>query len=306
MTPQTGILPEASGQALFLTLDIESGESALRQVRALLAATPTLTARLSARYPDARLWSVAAIGGGVWDELTELPRPAQLAGFRPRVDGRRKAPATPADLLLHIRSERRDLNFQLARDLLELAGDAVRIREEVPAFRYFDARDMTGFVDGTENPELDERPDVALVGDEDTAAAGGSYVLLQRYVHDLARWGQLSEQQQEQVFGRTKQSDEELPDDVKPETAHISRVVIEEDGEELEILRQSLPYGDSSRAGLMFIAYSRRLDIFDQMLDRMFDAAGEGVHDHLMDFTRAETGAYFFAPAIETLQGLTG
>jgi putative iron-dependent peroxidase len=302
-TPQTGLLAEANSHALFLTLDLEPGGAALQRVRTLLSEVPSLTEQLAAEHPGARLCSVAALGPGIWGDLVAGAPPVQLAGFRPRTLSWRKAPATPTDLLLHIRSERRDLNFALARRILARAERSVHVREEVPAFRYLDSRDLTGFVDGSENPEDEERAEVALVGEEDPAHAGGSYVLVQRFEHDLERWETLDVAAQEAVIGRTKDTDQELDDAIKPETAHISRVVIEEQGEELEILRHSLPYGDSSRAGLVFIAYCRRREIFDRMLDRMFDSAQEGVHDHLMDYTRAQTGAFFFAPSLQVLQG---
>lgn len=300
-TPQSGILPEANPHGLFITLDINSGEQVTAQVRKAMAQVPQLTSALAQQHPDDNLTSVVSIGPGVWDVLSGKAAPREMAAFQPRVLGRRKAPATPADILLHIRSERRDLNFELARSILAGASDAVRIVEEVPGFRYLDSRDMTGFVDGTENPEGEDRAEVALVDKNDPAGEGGSYVLLQRFVHDLTSWETLSQSHQEMIIGRTKDTDEELDDSIKPETAHISRVVIEEDGDELEILRHSLPFGDSQQAGLMFIAYCARREIFDKMLDSMFDQSGEGVYDHLMDFTRAETGAYFFAPSLEQL-----
>lgn len=303
-TPQSGILPEANTHGLFLTLDITAGEQAMEQARKTVSQVSRLTDELAKQYPQDDLSSTVSIGPGVWKVLTGKPAPQQMAPFRARVLGRRKAPATPADILLHIRSERRDLNFELARNILAKAGNALRLVEEVPGFRYFDMRDVTGFVDGTENPKGAERGEVALIDSSDPAGEGGSYVLLQRFVHDLATWSNLSKAEQEGVIGRTKDTDEELDDDVKPDSAHISRVVIEEDGEELEILRHSMPYGDSQKAGLVFIAYSARREIFDMMLDRMFDTEGEGVHDHLMDFTRAETGAFFFAPSLEQLAAL--
>ncbi len=303
-SPQTGILPLASAHALFITLDLVPTPAALQRVRGVLAAIPGLTQELAQAYPDACLSSVVAIGAGVWEEITECVRPTQLVDFKVRTHGQRKAPSTPSDLLLHIRSERCDLNFELARRILEQANGAVMIREEVAGFRYLDARDLTGFVDGTENPEGDERAEVALVGNEDKQFVGGSYVMLQRYVHDLTHWRELIQEQQEQIIGRTKETDEELSEDIKPATAHISRVVIEEEGEELAILRHSLPYGDNREAGLMFIAYARHREIFDKMLGRMFDQEGEGIHDHLLDYTRAVTGAYYFAPSRTRLEKL--
>ena len=291
--PQSGILPEASPHAVFLTADLSRDPDAAGRARAACALIPTLSDELAATDPAAGLVSVLGVGPGAWAELVGAERPAQLQTFRARAEGLRKAPATPTDLLLHIRSARRDLNYELAQRCVAVA-----------AFRYLDARDLTGFVDGTENPEGEERAAVALVGDEDPSFIGGSYVLLQRYVHDLSRWATLPKADQEGVIGRTKDTDEELDDGLKPPTAHISRVVIEQDGEELEILRHSLPYGDSREAGLVFVAYSRQRSIFDLMLDRMFHADADGHYDHLMDYTRAVSGAYYFAPSQELLAGL--
>lgn len=302
--PQDGILPESSAHGLFVSLDIEPGGSNLSSVRFMLQSCPRLTSALAQQYPEAGLVSVAAIAPGIWDQLTGKARPALLRQFTARVSGRHKAPATPTDLLLHIRSARRDLNFELFRQLLDSAGESLRVVEEIPGFRYLDSRDLTGFVDGTENPEGSERADVALVGSEDPPACGGSYVLAQRYVHDLQSWRQLETDDQERVIGRTRETDQELEDRVRPASAHISRVVVEEEGRELQILRHSLPYGNSQQAGLMFLAYSRNLKTFDRILDRMFDQEGDGVYDRLLDFTRAETGAFYFAPSIEVLQSL--
>lgn len=303
--PQSGILPDGNTHAVFITLNIQNGEAGLAHARQVLAQVPELTQNLAQQYPDAHLSSVVSIGAGMWDSLSGMAAPQQLAPFKAREFGHRKMPATPADVLLHIRSERRDINFELSRHILAQAGDVFRVVEEISGFRYLDARDMTGFVDGTENPEGDERADVALIDDSDPAGAGGSYVMAQRYIHDLANWGKLGKSHQEAVIGRTKDTDEELDDDIKPESAHISRVVVKEDGEELEILRHSMPYGDSEEAGLLFIAYSAEREIFDIMLDRMMNVAGDGVHDHLMDYTRAVTGAFFYAPTQEQLATLS-
>lgn len=302
--PQSGILPEASSHAIFLTLRLKSGDQAVAGARHLLGAAPRLTGELATAYPNAGLFSVVAVGADCWQTLVGTPNPKQLSPLRERRFGDRVSPSTPADLMVHIRSERRDLNFELERRILAAAEDSIEVIEERVGFRYLDSRDLTGFVDGTENPEGDERSEVALVGDEDPEHAGGSYVILQRYVHDLERWQQLPQAEQEGIIGRTKDTDEELGDDIKPESAHIARVVIEEDGEELEILRHSMPWGHCKQAGLMFIAYTRQQRIFDKMLDSMFDTQHSGVHDRLMEFTRAETGAYFFAPSLTEIERL--
>ena len=181
-------------------------------------------------------------------------------------------------------------------------GGSISIVEEIDGFRYLENRDLTGFVDGTENPAGDERADVALVPQDDPDFAAGSYVNMQRYIHDLATWERLSAHEQEGIIGRTKADDVELADGVKPPTAHISRVVIEQDGEELEILRHSMPYGNVCEAGLLFIAYARSPDNFDRMPDCMIHTDADGHYDQLMDYTRAVTGCSFFAPSMEFLE----
>lgn len=305
MNPQSGILPAMSASALFLTLDIARDEGAIESVQKALAALPDLTTELGKIDASAGLVSAVSVGPGVWEMLMGSATPQELALFRARVDGRNKAPSTPADVFLHIRSERPDMNLELARAFLAAGEGAFELVEEVDGFRYLDNRDMTGFVDGTNNPDGDERAEVALVGDEDAAHAGGSYVLTQLFEHELDRWNQMNQQDQEKCMGRTKDTDVELKGDAKPDSSHLSRVEIEgDDGDELEILRHSMPIGDSELSGLMFIAYCAHRETFDLMLDSQYDASRSGVHDNLMDFTRARSGAFFFAPSIEALKKL--
>lgn len=304
-SPQSGVLREGNSHGLFITLrvDVMAGDT-VQRVREACAALPVMTDELGAVEPRDQLSSVVAFGSGAWDQLFPEARPAHLETFRAREQEGRQAPSTPADILLHIRSERRDLNHELARRMRERLGDRVALIEEVPGFRYMDNRDLTGFVDGTENPEGDERAEVALVGSEDEAFAGGSYIGMQRYIHDLTRWDHLNVSEQELIMGRTKPDDTELPKGVKPATAHISRVVIEEDGGELEVLRHSMPYGSTDESGLVFIAYGNSPEPFERMLDRMIYADGEDLYDHLLDYTRAVTGCAFFAPSRGFLEGL--
>ncbi len=301
-TPQSGVLPEGNAHALFLTLRIDmAAGDAPQRIRAACATFPALTDEVAALDPQAGLSSVVAFGAGAWDLLYPDTRPALLQPFRAREQGARKAPSTPADLLLHLRAERHDLLHELARRMRSALGDSVLVMEEVAGFRYLDNRDLTGFVDGSENPEGDERAKVALVGEDDAVNAGGSYISMQRYIHDLQRWQNMNVSEQELVIGRTKPDDTELPRGLKPASSHISRVVIEENGEELEILRHSMPYGGTDESGLVFVAYARTPEHFDRMLDRMIHADAEGVYDHLMDHTRAVTGCAFFAPSRDFL-----
>jgi putative iron-dependent peroxidase len=269
-------------------------------VRRVLAGFPAMTAAIAAEAGEPRLAAAAAIGAAAWPVLCGPRMPRGLVPFAPLAEGNRRAPATPGDLFVHIHSPRHDANFLLARRLVEGLGGAARVVEEVHGFRHMGGRDLTGFADGSENPEGDERAAVALAGAEDPDFAGGSFVSVQRWVHDLTRWQALAVPEQEATIGRTKADDQELPDETKPATAHIARVVIEEDGEELEILRHSMPYGTTAESGLYFVAYCRSPDPFRHMLERM--VTGEG--DRLMDFTRPVTGAAFFAPSTDFLHAL--
>lgn len=298
--PQSAIRAETGAFGLFLTLSLGGADA--RPVRAALAGFPDLTRQVAAEFDEPRLVSAVAIGHDCWPRLMGGARPAGLVPFQPLQDGPRLAPATPADLFLHIHSPRHDANFALARRIMVLLDGHVRLEEEIHGFKHRGGRDLTGFVDGTENPTGDERAEVALVGDEDAAFAGGSYVSLQRYVHLLPQWEVLPVAEQEGIIGRTKESDAELADAVKPPTAHIARVVIEEDGAELEILRHSLPYGSTGESGLYFVAYGRSPGPFRKMLEAMVMADAEGNYDHLLDFSRPVTGAAFFAPSLELLR----
>ena len=303
--PQPGILPEPSAHALFLVLRVRNPRANGPEVAGVAAGIPSLVATTGRLDRRASLACTVGVGPELWDVVCPRRRPRGLRPFRAIAAEGRSAPSTGGDLLLHVLSKRPDLNFELAMRIMRALGEAVEVGEEVHGFRYLDSRDLTGFIDGTENPRGGkQRATVALIGDEDPAFAGGSYVFTQRYVHDLKSWAGLPTGEQERVIGRTKKRSQELPGTAKPPTAHISRVVIEEGGEELEIVRHSFPYGTMSEHGLFFIAYTRDLDIPDRMLRRMLGASGDGLHDHLMDYTRAVSGATFFAPSLTTLKSL--
>ena len=302
MTPQSAILPETGSHGLFLVLKLND-EADLAAIKQQCAALPHQLEQVRQHDLSARLMASIAFGLDFWLKINGSNHPAHLKHFA-RLDGDFQAPATGGDIFLHIHSLRQDLNFVLAQQLLDAIRDHVTVLDEVSGFRYLDSRDLTGFIDGTENPEGDERAEVGLIADGEFS--GGSYVMVQRYVHNLPRWHQVSDVEQEKVIGRTKPDSIELPDEARPDTAHISRVVIEENDEELEILRHSMPYGSvSGDSGLFFLAYSCDLTIFDKMLARMFGTAGDGLHDHLLHYSQPVSGAYFFAPSLEGLQQLT-
>lgn len=296
--PQPGILLDPSGAPSFLVLRVLSDEP---DVAAEVARLPGLAESLSS--DEGSVTCTVAFGPDFWRRV-HGEAPAELAPFPGFFGSGGQAVDTGGDLLLHVATEHRELAFDLISTAMNALGGRVEVLDDVQGFRYWDSRDLTGFIDGTENPAADERAEVALIQDEDPTFAGGSYVLAQRYVHDLAKWSTIPDDEQEKIIGRSKPDSVELDDDVRPETSHISRVVIEEDGEELEIVRHSSPYGNAREAGLFFIAYNRTRSTFDKMLANMYGSSDDGRSDALMGYSDAVTSAYFFAPSAELLSSL--
>ena len=304
--PQSAILAGPGRSAIFLTLAVGPAAADTIRTRGVCAAISGLVRSVGHRDETAALSCTVAIGADAWDRLAPgRGRPAQLHPFRHLADGPRVAPSTPGDLLLHIRAERADFCHELARIVVGKLGDAASVLEETHGFAYMDSRDLIGFVDGTENPDGDARRLWTIVGDEDPDHAGGSYVTVQRYVTDFAKWGSTPTQEQERAIGRTKADDIELDDDACPPSAHKARTTIlrGDDGEQ-KIVRHNLAWGTSTEAGTFFIAYARDLSVTEEMLQRMFVADAAGVYDRLLDFSRPVTGAHFFAPSLEVLEAL--
>jgi porphyrinogen peroxidase len=304
--PQTVDAP-LTGSAVFLVVTIAAGPASIAAVRSVLADVSGLVKTVGFRDLDAALTCTVGIGAAVWPALTGLPLPRELHPFRPVVGAVHTAPATPGDLLFHIRSDRQDLCFEFERLLLDALGDAVAVADETSGFRYFDARDLLGFVDGTANPVGPALPASTLVGEEDPDVAGGSYVVVQKYVHPLADWATLSTEQQEAVIGRTKLDNVELDDAPSGQKAHKTlATIVDDEGAEHDILRDNMPFGrpGAGEFGTYFIGYSRRLWVIERMLERMFIGDPPGLHDRLLDFSRALTGSVFFAPAAGLLAGL--
>jgi putative iron-dependent peroxidase len=294
------ILTPLTEAAIFLVATVDSGGE--DQARELLADLAGLRRSVGFRIPESALTAVAGIGSAAWDRLFGAPRPAELHPFTPFVGARHVAIATPGDLLFHIRARRMDLCFELAQRLGTRLAGCARVVDEVHGFRSFDERDLLGFVDGTENPEGGAADAAVLVGDEDARFAGGSYVIVQRYVHNLDAWDALRVEQQELAVGRTKLSDIELPDEVKPSNSHVVlNTIVDEDGTERQIVRFNMPFGrvGSAEFGTYFIGYARTPDVTERMLARMFIGEPPGNHDRLLDFSTALTGNLFFAPTID-------
>ncbi len=309
-SPSSGAVAQAFNEpmtrdAIFLVMTVHQASAAVAAVRALAAGLPKLVRAVGARDVNGHLTCVVAFGADSWDRIVGLARPALLHRFMPVASGPRRAVSTPGDVLVHIRAERMDLCFELATQVLTRLRGWVDVVDEAHGFRYFDERDLTGFVDGTENPVGGAAIDATVVGDEDPHLAGGSYVMVQKYVHDLAAWGKLSTEDQEQIIGRTKLADIELDDAVKPAFAHNVLTTISEDGIERKVLRRNMPFGDvGGESGTYFIGYARSLLILEQMIRNMFIGDPPGTYDHLLDFTHAVTGTNFFAPSVGLLESL--
>jgi putative iron-dependent peroxidase len=304
--PQAVVAP-LTYAAIFLVVVLSPGQDSADTLRALCADLAGLVRAVGFRDLDAHLNCVTGFGAGVWDRIAGPDRPAGLHPFREIKAGPRHAPATAGDVLFHIRAGRMDLCFELAGQIMTRLGRAVTVVSEVHGFRYFDDRDLIGFVDGTENPTGPAAVRATLIGAEDPAFAGGSYVIVQEYLHDVAAWNELPVEEQEKIVGRTKLSDIELSDDVKPSYAHNALTVITgPDGEEVQIVRDNMPYGSAGdgRYGTYFIGYARSPATIEQMLVNMFVGSPEGNYDRLLDFSTAVTGTLFFVPAVPLLENL--
>ena len=295
-----------SEAAIVLVMTIPDGRE--QGVRAALADVTSVIRAVCFRYPDAATTCVAGIGSRAWDRL--FPGEAKPNGLHPFIalDGDvHHAPSTPGDLVFHIRGQRFDLCFELAHQLtLRLAGLAV-VEDELQGFRYFDERDLLGFVDGTESPTGVAADETAYLADG--PFAGGSYLIVQRYLHDLAAWNRLTVEEQERVIGRHKLSDIEIPDDQKAPNSHVAlNSITAPDGTDRQIVRENMPFGSvgEDRFGTYFIGYAADVTAIEEMLRHMFIGDPPGNHDRILDFSTAVTGSLFFIPTIDFLDDQPG
>ncbi|WP_082109682.1 Dyp-type peroxidase [Mycobacterium sp. UM_Kg1] len=290
--------------AIFLVATIDEGGEAV--VHEALPDLAGFARAIGFRDPTKRLSVVTSIGSDAWDRLFAGPRPAQLHPFVELTGPRHTAPATPGDLLFHIKGETLDVCFELAGRIVKAMAGAITVVDEVHGFRFFDNRDLLGFVDGTENPVEEAACEATAIGDEDPDFAGGSYVHVQKYLHDMAAWEALPVTEQERVIGRTKADDIEFDDADKPANSHIAlNVITDDDGNELDIVRHNMPFGSvgTGESGTYYIAYSRSPAVTEQMLRNMFLGDPPGNTDRILDFSTAVTGGLFFTPAADFLDG---
>ncbi|MBL8582865.1 MAG: Dyp-type peroxidase [Rhizobiaceae bacterium] len=291
--------------AIFLVVTINPGASPERAVRSLCGDMSSLLRGVGFRNLNGQLSCIMGFGSHAWDRLFGQAAPKHLHPFR-EINGVHRAVSTPGDILFHIRAASMDLCFELATHIMSRLSGAVSAVDEVHGFKFFDDRDLLGFVDGTENPVDQAALAATLIGDEDPDFAGGSYVIVQKYLHDLERWNKVPVEEQENIVGRHKLSDIEQPDALKKPYAHNVLTSIEEDGEPLQILRDNMPFGEVGKGefGTYFIGYARSPERIERMLENMFIGNPPGTYDRLLDFSRAVTGTLFFVPAASFLDGV--
>ena len=299
------VLSPLTDAAIFLVATVRDGGE--QQVRDLLEDLSGLQRSVGFRLPAAQLSCVTGIGSRLWDRLFTGGKPAQLHPFRQWKGPKHTAPSTPGDLLFHLRAGQVDVCFELATKIVGRLAGAADVVDETQGFKYFDERDLLGFVDGTENPSGALAHRAVVVGDEDPGFAGGSYVMVQKYVHDMAAWNALTVEDQEAAIGRTKLDNIEIPDDVKAPNSHVKLNVVEDhEGNELKILRDNMPFGSPGKGeyGTYYIAYAATPDVPELMLRRMFIGEPYGTYDRILDFSTALTGSLFFAPTSDFLDDL--
>jgi putative iron-dependent peroxidase len=292
------VLSPITEAAIFLVLTLER-DAAAQAVRDALTDVSAVKRSVAFRIPEGQLTCVVGFGSSCWDRLYGEPRPAGLHPLAAVAGSRHTAVSTPGDLLFHVRAHRLDLCFEFAGRLMDRLGDGVRVVDEVHGFRYFDERDLLGFVDGTENPEDSDAAEAVLIGSEDPGFESGTYVVVQKYLHDLAAWHALSVEEQERAIGRTKLEDIELPDEVKPANSHVAlNTIVDEDGRQHQIVRLNMAFGRAGfgEAGTYFIGYARSPGLIEQMLRNMFIGKPQGNYDRILDFSTAVTGSLFFVP----------
>jgi porphyrinogen peroxidase len=300
-TPQPVVAP-LTRAAIFLVLNLNPGSEAESALKALCADLASLRRTVGFRDLNGQLSCVLGIGSVAWDRLFPGPRPKELHPFR-EIKGVHHAVSTPGDLLFHIRAVRMDMCFEMAVLIMERLRVVSTVVDEVHGFKYFDDRDLIGFVDGTENPENDAACEATLVGSEDPDFSGGSYVIIQKYFHDLDAWNRLPVETQEKVIGRKKLSNVELDDATKPSHAHNALNTVIRDGKQVDILRDNMPFGEAGKGefGTYFIGYARSPSITEEMLENMFLGKPHGNYDRLLDFSRAVSGCLFFVPSASFL-----
>lgn len=300
ITPQNGIFAQGTHAHYFLELDILPDVAPKRALASLAAL----------RAPDVSAGGVnfvIAFGPDFWKAIAPTQVPADLAPFpeikRADLPPNIPSPAKPHAVWLWFSGSTPDVVFDHARLAWLSVQDVCSLASEQPAFVYKDSRDMTGFIDGTQNPTPLEAPNVALIPTGQTGG-GGSHVLVMRWVHNLEAFHALPVEEQERIIGRKKPDSAALTREQRHPTGHLARVQIDEDGKEIEIYRRSVPYGTVKEHGLYFVGFSAEQRRFLMML-RSMTGMSDGQHDRLTDFSRPVSAAFYFAPSLTTWRSCT-
>jgi putative iron-dependent peroxidase len=262
------------------------------------------------RFPDSRASCVLGIGCNAWNILDlPTPLPKELSNFEEIKGEKHTAVSTPGDFHFHLRADDKSIIFDMAIEISKLLTPVAESILEIHGFKYWDGRSILGFVDGTENPHNEDRDFFAKIGDEDLQYKEGSYLFTQKYLHNMNAWSNLSTEDQEKVIGRSKEKDIEMSDEVKPSNSHIALTNIEsENGEELKIVRDNMPFGSPSTGefGTYFISYANTFSTTKKMLENMFIGDPQGNYDRILDFSTAVTGTLFFVPTRNMLDEFSG
>lgn len=288
-TPQSGIFALGTASHAYLEFDLQPG----KDPRDLVVAMVNL------REPRTTIGGVNLVSGfrpELWREVVPDGAPPGVVGFNHDIRGADGyiIPATQHDAVLWLSGSAYDVIFDEARQAISTLVGLATVAEETSSWPYRHDRDLTGFIDGTENPSLLEAPRV-LVVPEGTPGAGGTILLLQKWVHDASRWESLGAAAQERIIGRRKEDSVEL--DPKPSDSHVARTDQDKLG---HIFRRNMPYGTATNHGTVFVGFSAEQQRLTRMLESMAGVA-DGVRDALTRYTRALTGAFYFIPSVEAI-----
>lgn len=291
--------------AIFIVYGLKDSPDTLGKVKDVCANFTALIRSMRNRFPDSQFSCTMGFGADAWKRLfSNENKPKELETFQEIKGDKYTAVSTPGDILFHIRGKEMGLCFEFASIIDQKLKGVVESLDETHGFRYRDGRAIIGFVDGTENPDVDEiRYKFGLIGDEDPEFAGGSYVFVQKYIHDMIAWNALTVEEQEKVIGRHKYDDVELTDEEKPINAHNAVTNI---GDDFKIIRDNMPFANTSKGeyGTYFIGYASTFSTTRQMLVNMFIGNPKGNTDRLLDFSTPTTGTLFFVPSYNIIDKL--
>jgi putative iron-dependent peroxidase len=304
-TESQNVTDYTNNNTIFMVWNFNDNQEVRAVFNKLCKLVINLNNSANVRFPVSRASCVIGIGHDAWLRLgLPSPPPKELVNFAPVMGAKHMAVSSRGDLHIHIRADHTSICYDMAASISDLLAPVSVSVEEIHGFRYWDSRSILGFVDGTENPQGQDRERFAIIGDDDPIYRGGSYLFVQKYIHDLAAWKRLSTADQEKVIGRSKADDIEMADEVKPANSHIALANV---GDDFKIVRDNMPFGHMStnEMGTYFIAYASTFITIQKMLNNMFIGFPAGNYDRILDFSTAKTGSLFFVPTFDMLDGFS-